>query len=107
MLGTQLYRVGRHEESLAAAVLCLDATVMFEIHRIRQLPAAARTLTALGRYEEALDIIETDFGPMLDAQHHNLRVHSSTAWSSFFTASTRSNNATASPRPHSSSLPAG
>jgi hypothetical protein len=50
------------------------APEMVESFRIMQLPVAARPLTALGRYGEALDIIETDFGPMLDAQHHNLRL---------------------------------
>lgn len=74
MLGTQLYRVGRHEEALAATKLCLEAPAMMEMVRVRQLPTAARPLTALGRYEEALAIIETDFGPMLDAQYRNLRV---------------------------------
>jgi hypothetical protein len=75
LLGTQLYRVGRHEEALAVALTCLDSPTLLESGRIRQVPAAVRPLVALGRYQEALDIIETDFGPMLDAQHHNLRVN--------------------------------
>jgi tetratricopeptide (TPR) repeat protein len=74
-LGSQLDRVGRHEEALAAILLCLDANAMTESVKIIQLPSAARPLTALGRYEEALEIVETDFGPMLDAQHHSLRVN--------------------------------
>lgn len=74
-LGTQLYRVGRHEEALAATRQCLESPVMMESFKIAQVTGAVRSLTALGRLEEALDVIETDFGPMLDAQHRNLRVH--------------------------------
>jgi predicted ATPase len=74
LLGTQLYRVGRHEEALEAALTGLHSANLIESARIRQVSTATRPLVALGRYEEALDIIETDFGPMLDAQHHNLSV---------------------------------
>jgi hypothetical protein len=73
LLGVQLYRVGRHEEAVDAVLLCFEAPEVTEMSRIQQISFAARPLAALGRYEEALDIIETDFGPMLDAQHDNLR----------------------------------
>jgi len=74
-LGTQLYRIGRHDEAHAATRQCLESPVMMESFKIAQVTGAVRSLTALGRLEEALDVIETDFGPMLDAQHRNLRVH--------------------------------
>jgi predicted ATPase len=74
VLGTQLYRVGRHEEALSAILLGLETTVMSDSIRVLQLPFAARPLTALGRYEEALDIIQMDFGPMLEAVYDSLRV---------------------------------
>jgi predicted ATPase/class 3 adenylate cyclase len=74
-LGVELYRVGRHEEALAATLQCLESPMIPESINVMQISVAARPLTALGRHEEALDIIETDFGPMLDAQHHNRRVH--------------------------------
>ena len=72
LLGTHMYRVGRYEEALSSAMRCLEAPVMMESIRIRQVPVAARALAALGRYEEALRIIERDFGPMLDAQRRTL-----------------------------------
>ena len=74
-LGVQLYRVGRHEEAVTATLQCLESPVIQESIKIMMISVAARPLTALGRHEEALDIIETDFGPMHDAQHHNLRAH--------------------------------
>lgn len=72
LLGTHMYRVGRYEEALSSAMRCLEAPVMMESIRIRQVPVAARALSALGRHEEALRILERDFGPMLDAQRRTL-----------------------------------
>jgi predicted ATPase len=73
MLGAQLYRAGRHEEAVDALLLCFESPVVGEMHRIRQISVVAGPLAALRRYGEALDIIETDFGPMLEAQDRNFR----------------------------------
>jgi hypothetical protein len=57
MLGNQMFQPGSYEESIAAALFCLESPVMLESVKIMQLPNVTRPLTALGRYEEALDII--------------------------------------------------
>jgi predicted ATPase len=75
LLGGELYRVGRHEEALSEVLHCLYAPAMMESLRILMLPGAAKPLTALGRHDEALEIIEMDFGPMLDAQRRTLRMN--------------------------------
>ena len=40
--------------------------------RMNSLVPAAKSLAALGRYEAALDVVEKDFGPMIDAQRRRL-----------------------------------
>jgi hypothetical protein len=39
---------------------------------MNSLVPAAKSLAALGRYEAALDVVEKDFGPMIDAQRARL-----------------------------------
>ena len=75
MLGVHLSRTGSHEESIAALLLCLESEAMAESVKLIQLANVAKPLTALGRYEEALDIIEMDFGPMMDAQYRDRHVY--------------------------------
>jgi hypothetical protein len=62
----------RYEEALAAAQQCLDSQVLAQTTRIDVLVPAVKSLAALGRYEAALDVVEKDFGPMIDAQRTKL-----------------------------------
>jgi predicted ATPase/class 3 adenylate cyclase len=75
MLGAQLSRVGRHEEAYSATRLGIDSPAMSESLRVTTVLIAARPLAAMGRFEEALDVIESDFGPMLETHRRNLRLH--------------------------------
>jgi predicted ATPase/class 3 adenylate cyclase/tetratricopeptide (TPR) repeat protein len=70
---------GRFDEALPAALECLDSPVLTQSFKIRVLPAAVGALARLGRYEEALQITETDFGPMIDVQRQALRANQLTA----------------------------
>ena len=46
------------------------------------LPSAAKSLAGLGRFEEALRIVEMDFGPMIGAQRAARRRHQLTSLAS-------------------------
>lgn len=70
---------GRLDEALLAALECLDSPVLTQSFKISVLPAAVGSLAGLGRYEEALQITETDFGPMIDVQRQALRAYQLTA----------------------------
>ncbi|MDC3402501.1 adenylate/guanylate cyclase domain-containing protein, partial [bacterium] len=62
----------RYEEALAAATQCLNSQVLPQSTRMNSLIPAVESLAALGRYEAALDVVEKDFGPMIDAQRARL-----------------------------------
>ena len=38
------------------------------------LTPAVKSLAGLGRYEDALDIVEKDFGPMIGSQRERLQI---------------------------------
>jgi hypothetical protein len=62
----------RYDEALAAAMQSLNSQVLAQTIRMNSLVPAAKSLAALGRYEAALDVVEKDFGPMIDAQRTRL-----------------------------------
>jgi uncharacterized protein YciI len=72
MTAILLSRTERFEEALATSMHCLDSPVMGQGVRMNLLVPAAKSLAALGRYEAALDVVEKDFGPMIDAQRRRL-----------------------------------
>lgn len=59
---------GRPEEALDHIRTCLDAKRANEGVRIPSIATGAAACAALGRFDEALGIVETDLGPMLDPQ---------------------------------------
>ncbi|MEO6654176.1 MAG: hypothetical protein ABIP17_16135 [Ilumatobacteraceae bacterium] len=67
-----LSRVDRYEESLAAALECFDSEVLGQTNKLNSLVPAALSLAALGRFDEAVDLVERDFGPMIHAQRARL-----------------------------------
>jgi predicted ATPase len=69
---TLLSLAERYDEALAAAMQSLNSQVLAQSTRINSLIPAAKSLAALGRYEAALDVVENDFGPMIDAQRAKL-----------------------------------
>ena len=58
---------GRHDEALEAARYAFDAPVVGQASKVDALIPAARALSALGRFDEALDVVGRDFGPMINA----------------------------------------
>jgi hypothetical protein len=69
---TLLSYTERFEEALAAAMQNRNSQVLGQATKMNSLVPAARSLVALGRYEAALDVVEKDFGPMIDAQRARL-----------------------------------
>ena len=67
-----LSRAERYDEALAAAIQCFDSEVLGQTSKVDSLVPAAKSLAALGRYEAALDVVERDFGPMINAQRARL-----------------------------------
>lgn len=63
---------GRFEEALPAAMQSIDSPVIGQSIRLNVLVAAVKSLAGLGRYEAALEIVEKDFGPMIDSQRRRL-----------------------------------
>ena len=63
----------RMDEALSAALQGLDSEIIGQSNRMTNLVPAARSFAALGRIEDALDTVEKDFGPMIDAQKSRLR----------------------------------
>jgi predicted ATPase len=60
-----LSRAGRYEEAITAARQCFDSPVLGQTIKIDSLVPAAQSLAALGRFDEALEVVEKDFGPMV------------------------------------------
>lgn len=67
-------RVGRHDEALAAALYSFDSPVVGQATKVDSLFPAAKSLAALGRRSEALDVLERDFGPMINTLRSKLMV---------------------------------
>jgi hypothetical protein len=59
---------GQYEESLVLFRSCFDAKRANKGTRINTIATAAGARVALGRFDDVLEIIETDLGPMLDAE---------------------------------------
>ena len=57
----------RYDEMLAAATQCFDSPLVGQASKVDSLVPAAKSLAALGRHEEALAVVEKDFGPMINA----------------------------------------
>jgi hypothetical protein len=64
---------------IPTALECLDSPGLAQSIKISVLPAAAATFAGLGRWEDALQITETDFGPMIEIQRRALRAYQLTA----------------------------
>ena len=78
-MAIQLSVTGRFGEALSAATQCLDSPVLAQSVRISALIMAANAFAGLGQYEAALDVVETDFGPMIESQRQALAVYQLTA----------------------------
>jgi predicted ATPase len=74
ILATWLSLAGRFDEALPAAMQCLNSPVLPQTPRINMLLPAVRSLAGLGRYDDALEVVEQDFGPMIDAQRERLQI---------------------------------
>jgi predicted ATPase len=74
VLASWLSLAGRFDEALKAAMQCLNSPVLPQTPRINMLLPAVRSLAGLGRYDDALEIVEKDFGPMIDAQRQRLQI---------------------------------
>ena len=57
----------RYDEMLEAATQCFDSPVVGQASKVDSLVPAAKSLAALGRHQEALAVVEKDFGPMINA----------------------------------------
>jgi predicted ATPase len=64
----------RFDEALPAAMQVLDSQVVGQTPRMNLLVPTVRSLAGLGRYDDALEIVEKDFGPMIDAQRQRLQI---------------------------------
>jgi hypothetical protein len=64
----------RFDEALPAAMQCIDSPVIGQGARKNALVPAVRSLAGLGRFEDALEIVEKDFGPMIYSQREGLQV---------------------------------
>jgi hypothetical protein len=64
----------RFDEALPAAMQVLDSQVVGQLPRMNLLVPAVRSLAGLGRYDDALEIVEKDFGPMIDSQRQRLQI---------------------------------
>jgi hypothetical protein len=73
MLAMLLSFADRFDEALPAAMQCIDSRAIGQSARMNILTPAVRSLAGLGRYEDALDIVEKDFGPMIDSQRSRLQ----------------------------------
>lgn len=71
-LAMNLSIADRFAEALPAALHAFDSPVLGQSPRMNALVPAAKSLAALGRHQEALDIIQKDFGPMIDSQRDRL-----------------------------------
>lgn len=67
-LSDALFFDGQHERALALVRACLGAKRANEGVRIATIATGATACAALGRFDEAIEIIETDLGPMLGPQ---------------------------------------
>ena len=67
-----LSRSERYEEAVAAATQAFEFQFLGQANKVDSLVPAAKSLAALGRFEEALEVVEKDFGPMLNAQRARL-----------------------------------
>ena len=57
----------RYDETLVAATQCFESPLVGQASKVDSLVPAAKSLAALGRYEEALAVVQKDFGPMIKA----------------------------------------
>ncbi len=57
----------RYDEALVAATQCFDSPLVGQASKVDSLVPAAKALAALGRFEEALAVVQKDFGPMINA----------------------------------------
>jgi hypothetical protein len=73
-LAMLLSLANRFDEALAAAMQVLDSPVIGQTPRINVLIPAVRSLAGLGRYADALEIVEKDFGPMIESQRQRLQI---------------------------------
>lgn len=65
-------RAGRYDEAVAAAMQCFDSQVLGPTNKLDSLVPAATSLAALGRFDEALEVVERDFGPLISSQRTRL-----------------------------------
>jgi hypothetical protein len=66
---------GRFGDALNASMHCLDSPVALRSIRIGALVPAVGSLAGLGRIEDALQVVQKDFGPMIEAQRQALTIY--------------------------------
>jgi len=64
---------GRFEEALPAALKGLNSEVVGQASQMNHLVSAANAYAGLGHFEDAVDVVEKDFGPMIETQKARLR----------------------------------
>ena len=79
MLAVQMSIEGHFDDALAAATQSLDSPVLGQSDKVTAVTVAANALAGLGQYEAALDIVQRDFGPMIDSQKQSLTAYQLTA----------------------------
>jgi len=72
-LAMSLSFAGRFDEAFVPAMQVLDSPVLGQWIRMNALVPAAGALAGLGRRQGALDIVEKDFGPMINSQRERLQ----------------------------------
>jgi predicted ATPase len=72
LVADALAEQAKYEQALEHARVCLDAAMVNEAMRALAVVAATHAHAALGRFDEALQIIELDTGPMLEGQRRHM-----------------------------------
>jgi predicted ATPase/class 3 adenylate cyclase len=78
-VATALALDGRFGEALTASMACLDSPVLLRSIRIGALVPAVGSLAGLARIEDALQVVQKDFGPIIEAQRQALTIYRLTA----------------------------
>ncbi len=84
LLAGTLASVGRHREALDHAVACLESSVCSLYARSLSLETAAQSMVALGRVDDAVEVVATDPGPLLESQRQMMAKYQLAALGAIF-----------------------